>query len=350
MRIKSAKITKLALCRRGMNGLRTLYKADDGTIQIETLMKASADFAESGEILAVAWIPDHADKAGDWCERHVVKEMLYEHMREGAKLDISHDGKVLTREQAYVAEAFLIQKGDPRFEGWQTYTGHPVDVTGGWGTVIKVDDPALRKAHREDGWSGVSIEGTAVVDDVPPPIKKEDDMALTDDDVKKIRDLIKAEREADEKAKAEALRKEQDEKAAKAKATEVVFEGDANDPKAVRKHLAKVKAAKVDWNDPKQVEAHLASLCKADDEDGMDGADDDDDDDGVEDEEESSGETELQKEERRHARRMRELNGRSVAPLKAGGKRLTKAEQLEKEDRDAIKRCADRVNKELGRA
>jgi len=347
MRIKSAKIVKLALCKRGMNGLRTLYKADDGTITVEMLCKASADFADTGELLAVAWVPDHADNEGDWCEAHVVKEMLYGFMLEGAQLNLSHEGKTLTREQAFVAEAFLIQKSDPRFVGWQTYTGQPVDVTGGWGTVIKIEDPAIRKDHREGGWSGVSIEGKAVVDDVPPPIKKDDDMALTEDDLKKVRDIFKAEREAEKAAEADVAKKAA-EKAAAEKPAAIEFEGDRNKPEDVEKHLAKVKAAKVDWSDPVAVAKHLAELQKGDED--TDGSDEDDENEGTveTDEEGEDEETELEKAQRR----VRELKRRSCAPVKKAKseKPVRKtAEQIEKEDRDAIKRCADAENKRLGR-
>jgi len=356
MRIKSAKITKLALCPRGMNGLRTLYKADDGTVTVEMLCKASANFAEDGEILAVAWVPDLADNSptADWAEAAVVKEMLYGFMREGATLNLSHAGKDLTREQAFVAEAFLIQKDDPRFAGWQTYTGQPVDVTGGWGTVIKVDDPAIRKDHREGGWSGVSIEGKAVVDDVPPPIKKDDKMAFTPEDLvqlnKAIADGIKADRVVRETEAAAALAK-----AAAEKPAAIEFEGDRNKPEDVEKHLAKVKAAKVDWNDPVAVAKHLAELNKGDED--TDGSDEDEAGEEVQvgrsdtDEEETDDGDPIAKEEKRHKARMRELRGRSNAPIAKGKTtRVAKtAADIEKEDRAAIKRCADAENKRLGR-
>lgn len=161
-RIKSATITTIALCRRGKNGMRTLYK-DDGSVQFETIVKAGAE----NEILAVVYAPERPDDDGDFAEAPTIKAMAHEYLRDHRQLDLEHDGKVLAKGAAYVAESFIIAKGDSRFQDWQDYDGESVgDLTGAWANVIKLEDPALQKAYREGDLDGVSMFGRAVVERV----------------------------------------------------------------------------------------------------------------------------------------------------------------------------------------
>lgn len=157
VRIVKAEVKRLSLCRRGKNGLTTLYKAD-GSIQLDALVKATAD---EGTLLAVMYAPERADADGHLADAGVVKEMLHSLMRNGAQLDIEHDGKVLTKAQAYVAEAFTVQKSDPRFQDWKNYDGTPAgDLTGAAAVEIRIEDPALRASRRSGQWDGISLFGT----------------------------------------------------------------------------------------------------------------------------------------------------------------------------------------------
>jgi len=161
-RIKSAVITTIALCRRGKNGMKTLLKAD-GTIQFETLVKAGAE----NELLAVIYAPNRPDDDGDFAEAPVIKSMAHEYLRDHRNLDMEHDGKKIPDTAAYVAESFIVAKGDSRFADWKDYDGKPVgDLTGAWANVIKLEDPALQKAYREGELDGVSMFGRAAVEPV----------------------------------------------------------------------------------------------------------------------------------------------------------------------------------------
>ncbi len=163
-RIKGAQVLSMALCRRGKNGLRTLLKAqDDGRFELETLVKADATGA-TGELLFVAYVPNLPDSDGWFAEPAMVKAMQRDFARNGFKLDIEHDGEILTADQAYVAESFVIQKSDPRFQGWKAYDGSVVDVTGAFGGVIQIDHPGLREAYASGQLDGVSVFGRAAVE------------------------------------------------------------------------------------------------------------------------------------------------------------------------------------------
>lgn len=171
-RIKKAAITHISLVPAGKNLLRTVFKEkrDDGSQEVEFATMVKAD-AEAGELLAVVYAPDLPDADGHEAPQQVIKEFAYQFLRDHRNVDIRHDLKTLAPDAAYVAESFIIAKGDARFADFKNTAGQPVDVTGGWGVVIKIEDPALRAAYRSGAWTGVSMYGDAVL----TPLAKEAD-------------------------------------------------------------------------------------------------------------------------------------------------------------------------------
>lgn len=163
-RIINAFVKRLALCKRGKNGMQTLFKSSNGNFELTTLVKGDP---EKGELLAVMWPKGIADEDGDFSDTDkAIKSMTSSLIQNGGALDIEHDGKVLSPEAAYISEVFTIQKSDPRFEGWEDYDGNVVDVTGGAAVQIQINDPDLRAAYRNGDWDGVSLFGPAAVEHV----------------------------------------------------------------------------------------------------------------------------------------------------------------------------------------
>jgi hypothetical protein len=159
-RVLKARVKFLSLVKKGANKMPALYKDEGGLVEHLTLMKYEP---EQGELLTVTFAPEYRDSDLTIASVEVIKEMAYSHAESGFKLDLFHDGEVLTPEQAFVAESFIIQKGDPRFTDWKDRDGKPVDVAGGWGNVIKFKSPALRDAARDGTIGGVSVYGPAIV-------------------------------------------------------------------------------------------------------------------------------------------------------------------------------------------
>lgn len=311
-RIKKVKVTHLALCKRGKNQLPVLYKAEDGeggaaTVEVQTIVKAMDDFDDHGELLVIGWAPEHRDIEGDIADAEVCKAMGHSFMREGARLNIRHGSENITRDRAFVAESFTIQKSDERFHDLQDYQGNDVDVTGGWAALIKIEDPELRRLYREEGWNGISLQGEAdgTYEPTTNKVQKARDLFRanhTDDrsdnptqeyDMKpeELEAILKGNREATlalltplikaqdpapvvpPVAPAKPIAKAEDE-------PKIEFTGDPLNKEEVAEHLRQVKAARlaksVDWNDPKAVENHLATLAKMDPDNGDPGDDDDD--------------------------------------------------------------------------
>lgn len=162
LRLKNAVITSIALCKRGKNKMRTLYKSADGDRALEVRPLIKADI-ERGELLSVVYAPNREDDDGEGMEPEEIRKAAHRAMQNGLDLDIEHDGRKLSREEAWVAESFIVSKGDERFQDWRDYENNPVgDLTGAWASVIRLESEPLRKAYREGRFDGVSMFGEAV--------------------------------------------------------------------------------------------------------------------------------------------------------------------------------------------
>lgn len=158
-KIKRAVCKSIALCKRGKNGLTTLFKSATPPATM------SRGDMEKGELLTIVALPDWIDDDGDQFDsRAVLEEMAHSFIAEGAVVDIEHDGQALSREQVRPVESFIIQPTDERFKNWPTYDGQSVDASGGWAVKFKIDDPQLRAAYRAGEWDGVSLFGPAAVE------------------------------------------------------------------------------------------------------------------------------------------------------------------------------------------
>jgi hypothetical protein len=277
-KILSADVTIVALCKRGMNTLRTLYKSEG--VRLMAMVKAAPTFEEKGELLAVVAAPGLVDADGDEFTAEAISKSAHAFMRNGATLDLQHNMKPLGKERAHVAESFVIQKGDPRFADWKDYAGKAVDVSGGWGMLVKIEDPALRKSYASGEWDGVSLfapefeaEGIAKSDTsatiasalrdafvAAGLIKTPNETETEESDMtpEQIAALSKAIVDG-----VTAAIKPATETPAPA-ADEIKFEGSPTNAADLRKHADKVRAATLlksgDLNDPAKIEALIKSI------------------------------------------------------------------------------------------
>jgi len=184
-RIKRAKITHLSLVPKGANRLPVIYKEDKATdnIDFDLLVKEASNFEERGELLAVVYAPELRDTQGDIASQSVIRKAMHDSARDGLTIDMRHDGKALAKDDIYVAEQFEIQKGDERFKNFKDRDGKDVDVTGGWGVLLKIDSPDLRKLYRTGQWGGVSMMGNAEM-----VLEKSDD--ITDEFLTKLTERL----------------------------------------------------------------------------------------------------------------------------------------------------------------
>jgi hypothetical protein len=278
-KIKWINVDFISLCPRGKNRLKILYK-EDGRFEAGVSIKQAPTFDKNGEIIAAVYIPNHIDMDGEFAsEDFAIKSMAYSHARNGGKLDLRHDGKSLTKEQAYVAESFIIQKGDPRFADLVDDEGQKVDATGGWGAVIKLEDPVLKSSYEFDGWEGVSLFGLAMIESMKSDEEKVIDRLLIQSkekvrmDESKVLELIKKALEPITESLVKLIKVKKEEPAPK-KEEELkapIFKGDPTrkeDVSAFQKELKKYNLMKsVDWQNPEEVGKILLAIDKEDEKD-----------------------------------------------------------------------------------
>jgi hypothetical protein len=290
-RIVKARVKRLTLLSRGANLMPTLYKAlsgDQGEFQLVSLTKGN----ELGELTNVVYVPNRIDGHGDYMTKEAVKDMAHAAARDGVEIDLFHDGKALSKDQAFVAEHFLVNKGDTRFQDWKDVEGDPVDLEGAYATVVKILDPALRERVKSGELAQVSFEGPATVvvekaQDATPPgwlktLLKAIGIGQTNDP-QETDEMNKTEIEAlVATAVAKALEAVKPAEGAPAPEAKV----DLTDLKAVKKHLEKLELETlkkgVDFGDPQQVADYLEKLeiAKGLDEDEDEDEDEDDEIDG----------------------------------------------------------------------
>lgn len=285
-RIKKLEVTALALCRRGKNRLPGLYKSEDGGVEIATTAVKSD--AEKGELLTLVYAPELPDSDKDLASAEVIRGAAHHFMRSGAALDIEHDGKKLKPSQAYVAESFIVQQGDPRFADAKDSDGNAIKSEGAWGVLVQIDDPEIRQAYREQGWDGISLfapkgkvafeavsksDTESIADALVAALRKTSKGTETDDmDIKEITTALAANNALLIEGLAKALKpepaKKDEEPAKEASAVKPPqFKGDPFNVQHLRDHATALKRHKLvsetKWDDPESIEAAAAKLGEA---------------------------------------------------------------------------------------
>lgn len=278
-RIKSAKISFISLVPRGATQLPVLYKSADETAQFDCIVKDDR-FQDEGLLTAIVYAPERADSQGDIASAEVIKQMAHDYVRNVGAVDVRHNTAALPREKVSVVESFIVQKNDPRFADLKDYSGHPVDATGGWGVVIKVDDAELRRLYREGHWNGVSMFGPATVE----PLNESADSNIPDRlaerlaggsnrnpnnkdmDIKELTQALEASNTSLVKTLTDSivtgLAKALKPEAPADDKTLIKFEGDPTNVADVRKHAKRVRAAQVDWSNAASVAKYESELAK----------------------------------------------------------------------------------------
>ena len=227
--ILKAKIGFISLCPAGANTIRTMYKSDDGDKNID-LQVLSKDMSDQGELICCVYAPDMEDSQGDQASAAVIKDFAYDFAKNGGNIDIRHNEQALSPEDIFIAETMIIQKGDERFEGMEDYDGNSVDVTGGWGVILKVEEEELKDLYRSGAWGGVSMGGMMLARDTSDEsniekilktifaplmkLKRQETEVMNDKDLKQVAEVVAKAFEAKEK---DAEKKADEAKVAKEK-------------------------------------------------------------------------------------------------------------------------------------
>lgn len=248
-RIRAAEISLISLVPSGANQVISLFKSQ-GAVELSALAKINAE----GYLTTLVYMPNAVDWEGDVADATVVKDMAHgfiSHM-EGNGIDVLHDGKPVGSNRAHICETFVVQKGDPRFEGIKDDSGAAIDPEGSWGVVIKIDDADLRSRYATGEWVGVSMFGSALVE---PVTKSSNPHTEIEMDEKQMAELLKGFGADLSASIVEGLSKalvpaepKAEPKTETVEKAEVKFEGDPMDVEDLAKHADKVFLASCDLN------------------------------------------------------------------------------------------------------
>lgn len=286
-RILDAKITLISLCPRGKNKVKGLFKSQDGE-DIETFVQAVSKMNSEGLLTTLVYIPNHEDADGDVAGPEVVRKLCYNAINDLEGFDVRHNMKPVGPDKVQWCENFLVQKGDPRFDGMTDEDGREIDPEGGWGITAMIHDPVLRKEYETGRWCGVSMYGSAVVEpltksfadslaeglgaaDEGEQMKPEEIAALMKEQstsivagiVTAMKEIFKPEEKPADPAPAPtAVKKET-----------IAFEGDPDSLEDLAAHERKLYKASLDFSNPADIKKwrdYLAKEAESKD-DGKDG-------------------------------------------------------------------------------
>ena len=135
-------------------------------------IKAVAKLGKEGLLHTLVWGPDQVDCYGDTADTVAVKKLAHKFIPNmvGSGIDVMHNCQPVDKASAHVCESFIIQKnGDDRFKGVKV-DGQTVEDTtqlaGWWAAIIKLNAPELRAPFESGEWTGVSMFGDALVENV----------------------------------------------------------------------------------------------------------------------------------------------------------------------------------------
>jgi hypothetical protein len=162
-KLKNIKINWLSLVKKGANQRHVLLKFADGEApELRAIPFAKVD-DEKKLVYGVVYAPDSVDAHGDFTTKDEIEKASQDFMKSMKNLNVDKDHSFKS-EHAFVAESWIIRKGDPLFPG---------EPEGSWAVAIKIEDQELWKSLKDNGYTGLSMAGTAEkIDDQEGLLKK----------------------------------------------------------------------------------------------------------------------------------------------------------------------------------
>lgn len=105
----------------------------------------------------IVYSPDQKDSHGDFADADTIRRAAYHFLRDARTQAVDRQHS-FNEESAYVAESWIVQKGDARF---------PDEPAGSWAVGIQIGDPDLWKQLKSGDLTGISLAGTARVEAEP---------------------------------------------------------------------------------------------------------------------------------------------------------------------------------------
>jgi hypothetical protein len=149
--LKNIKVTHVSLVHKAANRRTVILKADTEDrpdLREVTILKLDAP---KKMVFGIVYAPDELDTQGDMAKQDDIELAAHEFMKTLSLHNVDRDHS-FKNEQAFVAESWIVRKGDELFGA---------DKIGSWAVGIKVQDDALWASIEKGDITGLSMAGTA---------------------------------------------------------------------------------------------------------------------------------------------------------------------------------------------
>ena len=152
--LKNMQISFISLVRKGANNRTIIWKSAEDPPESKPVPIAKID-DEKRMVYGVVYSPDEKDTQGDWTTAAEIEKAAYDFMRNLSlhNVDKSHSW---TPEGAYVAESWIIRKGDGLFQD---------EKPGSWAVGIRIEKPELWQEVKKGDIAALSMGGSGERED-----------------------------------------------------------------------------------------------------------------------------------------------------------------------------------------
>ncbi len=148
-KLKNLTVSYVSLVDKGANQKQIIMKSADGGSLIKTITIVKQDKLKK-VAYGIVYPAGEVDAHGDYADAETVEKACYEFMKalNLHNIDKQHN---LVKQDAYVAENWIVRKGDALFP----------DDENAWAMGIKIEDDALWKSLEDGEITGFSLYGMA---------------------------------------------------------------------------------------------------------------------------------------------------------------------------------------------
>lgn len=176
--IKKLNVRFISLVDNPANGKGIIFKSNDTFLKTIEIAKADD---EKQIVYGIVYSPGEPDLQGMFTDSSVIEDAAYNFLKEGITGNVDNQHNLIPG-AGFVCESWITKAGDPVF---------PSEPEGSWAVGIRITDEEIWKNVKNGQLRGLSLYGTAVLEESFPDDKFRAFM-------KKVRKIFKSEENEEE--------------------------------------------------------------------------------------------------------------------------------------------------------
>lgn len=163
--LKNIHVDFISLVRKGANQKTILWKSAAGEPPHCWQVEIAKTDEDKRLVFGIVYSPGEVDSQGDMTDAAEIEKAAYAFLKTSRTGDgVDKDHTFTAESGAFVAESWLVRKGDPVFLD---------QPEGSWAVAIKIDDDALWSAVKSGEIGGLSMGGRADIEQIEKTIEIE---------------------------------------------------------------------------------------------------------------------------------------------------------------------------------